>query len=46
MLIGGSFSLINKSNLIVALFKIKGTILRWENIHERKEFFTKSDVIF
>ena len=24
----------NKSNLIVALFKIKGTILKWKKIHK------------
>ena len=30
--IGGCFSLINKSNLIVALCKIKGAILRWIKI--------------
>ena len=29
--VGGSFSLTNISNLILVLFKIKGTILKWEN---------------
>ena len=37
---GGSFSLANKSNLIVALCKIKGTILRLKKVHECKELFT------
>ena len=40
------FSLTNKSNLIVALYKIKGTILRRKKIRESKGRFTKCDVIF
>ena len=31
---------------MVALFKIKSTILRWKKIQEWKEPFPKSDVIF
>ena len=36
--IGGSFSVTKNSNLIVALFKIKGTILRWEKLMNGKKF--------
>ena len=36
--IGGSFSVTNKSNLIVPLCKIKGTILRWKKFINWKNF--------
>ena len=39
--IGGSFSLTYKSNLIMVLFKIEGTILRWKKIHEWKELILR-----
>ena len=43
---GGSFSLSNKYNIIVALCEMKGIILRWKENHEWKELVIKRDVIF
>ena len=43
---GDSYSLINKSNLIAALFKIKGTLLGKKKIYEWWEVFAKGDVVF
>ena len=44
--VGGSFSLTNKSNLIVILFKIKDISEMGNKIHEWKKLFTKSDMFF